>query len=359
MFLKHYIIVHHQILEFRIYGEIMRIIIFSKKHIFFIIFTFAITFLFGEFIHNHSFTGDISTEQHISLDYKPKLQYSYIINDYKLFDLVGIFDFQLLSDFENIEYEHELYRAWIRYCTAQTETRIGRQKINFGPAKILRNLRWFDTINHLDPRGESEGVSALLSRYYFLNNSNIWVWGIFGSNELKGNETIAGQENTLEPGFRIQIPFKNSELAFSYHNRKRADNLYENRLGLDIFCDYYLGMWSELSTTITADSIDYLLTFGTDYTFPILSGLHLLAENNTDWQADEVINISAVMIDLPIGLLDSISLTGLYNYQENISRFALAWQRSYDRFSFNLSTLISDSNNESERDVKLILAYDF
>jgi len=50
---------------------------------------------------------------------------------------------------------HDLrfYRVQLRYATAQSETRIGLQKIDFGPARLLRPLRWFDQI---DPNDRSK-----------------------------------------------------------------------------------------------------------------------------------------------------------------------------------------------------------
>ncbi|MEE9166115.1 MAG: hypothetical protein V3U24_01420, partial [Candidatus Neomarinimicrobiota bacterium] len=38
------------------------------------------------------------------------------------------------------------YRLWLRYSTRRFESRLGLQKINFGPAKLLRSLMWFDRL---------------------------------------------------------------------------------------------------------------------------------------------------------------------------------------------------------------------
>ena len=67
------------------------------------------------------------------------------------------------SDHKN--YDAELYRALVRYATAQTETRIGLQKINFGPAQVLRSLMWFDRMDPTDPVQFTEGVYAALFKY--------------------------------------------------------------------------------------------------------------------------------------------------------------------------------------------------
>ena len=43
------------------------------------------------------------------------------------------------------------YRLKLRFATNQTETQIGLQKLNFGPAQLLRSLQWFDQVDPRDP----------------------------------------------------------------------------------------------------------------------------------------------------------------------------------------------------------------
>jgi hypothetical protein len=81
-----------------------------------------------------------------------------------------------------------LYRGWLRSFNDHGEVRAGLQKIDFGPAKLLRTLMWFDTIDPLDPLQLTEGVYGILGRCYFKNNANIWAWGLAGKNNLKGLE---------------------------------------------------------------------------------------------------------------------------------------------------------------------------
>ena len=70
------------------------------------------------------------------------------------------------------------YRAWMKFSGEQFEVRGGLQKINFGSASMLRPLMWFDQIDPRDPLQLTDGVWGILGRYYFLNNANIWVWGL-------------------------------------------------------------------------------------------------------------------------------------------------------------------------------------
>ncbi len=95
------------------------------------------------------------------------------------------------------ESEFDYYRYWLRYSTNQLELRLGNQKINFGTAKLLRSLMWFDRIDPRDPVKLTRGVKSLLLRYYFLNNANIWIWGLYDNSTLKGLEFIPTKKKRI------------------------------------------------------------------------------------------------------------------------------------------------------------------
>jgi len=266
---------------------------------------------------------------------------------------------------KNVESDFELdaYRFWLRSYAEQSEFRIGLQKINFGPARYLRSLQWFDKIDPLDPRQQTEGVWSMLMRYYGLDNSNYWFWAIYNESKLKGMELVETCNETLEMGGRIQISVLGGDLGFSYHNRgvknqafnERETELFEEsqerRFGFDSSWDIGIGLWQETSISIY-DGVDDLplyaefYTLGTDYTFDIGNGLHLLAEHQYIRTEDKLMEvaeeertISLLTADYPIGLYDSIM--GLVSYdqeQENIYYY-ISYNRVYDYHSlyFNLS----------------------
>src|SRR5690606_13236953 len=133
------------------------------------------------------------------------------------------------------------YRLWGRYSTNQFETRIGLHKINFGSAMMLRPLMWFDQVDPRDPLQLTNGVWAILSRYYFLNNTNIWFWAVHGSDKPRTWEISPSNADLPELGGRVQTPIKFGEAALSYHFRM-ADTRHlgtqdsevpENRLAFD------------------------------------------------------------------------------------------------------------------------------
>jgi hypothetical protein len=262
----------------------------------------------------------------------------------------------------------KLYRLWARYATSQLEMRIGLQKINFGPAKILRSLMWFDRVDVRDPLELTEGVYALLGRYYFLNNANIWVWGLYGNDELKGLETFKTDEDRLEFGGRFQHPVPRGEIAFSFHRRYLDSEDWkrkmapkpelaggsENRYGLDGNWDIGVGLWFEaVAGKINGkeDLWQEFLTVGTDYTFAVGPGIHTLLEHFIESAGPEVFNqenvnrFSALSVDFSVTLLDSVNAIWYYDWKKERIYTFVDWQRTYDKWMINFSLF---SNREDE-----------
>ena len=270
----------------------------------------------------------------------------------------GILDDETESDFEL-----DVYRFWLRSSAEQSEFRIGLQKINFGTARYLRSLQWFDRIDPLDVRQQTEGVLSMLMRYYSLDNSNYWFWVIYNESKLKGTELVETRDETLEMGGRIQLPMLGGDLGFSYHNRgvKNAGTIakepelfeesQEKRFGFDGSWDIGIGLWQETSISIY-DGVDELplyaefYTLGGDYTFVWGNGLHLLAEHQYIRSEDRLMsraaedrNISLLTADYPLGLYDSILGLISYDHQQENMYYYLSYTRVYDYLSmyFNLS----------------------
>ena len=76
---------------------------------------------------------------------------------------------------------------------------------------LLRPLMWFDRIDPNDPLQLTEGVYGLLLKYTFLNNANIWLWGLYGNDDPKGWEAVPTQRKSAEYGGRLQAPFLSGE----------------------------------------------------------------------------------------------------------------------------------------------------
>ncbi|NIO18684.1 hypothetical protein GTN42_04480 [bacterium] len=317
----------------------------------------------------------INQGRQFGIRYIPEMRVSHPLAEGKDIDgeislnLFGWAPFDSVKDFVD-NAQLKLYRLWARYATSHLEVRLGLQKINFGPAKILRSLMWFDQVDVRDPLQLTAGVYGLLGRYYFLNNANIWVWGLYGNNELKGLETFKTDEHRLEFGGRFQHPLPSGEIAFTFHRRYLDSEDWkrkmshkpelakgsENRFGLDGNWDIGVGLWFEavagnININRKEDLWQEFLTVGTDYTFAIGPGIHALFEHFIEssgaelFKQEDVNRFSALSVDFSVTLLDSVNAIWYYDWKEERIYTFVDWQRAYDKWMINLSVF---SNREEE-----------
>lgn len=309
---------------------------------------------------NLNFQDEVSSQ--LGIRYIPELAVSWKINDtWKLDADLSVNSYGVgtlyRKDF-NTDADLSPYRMWVRISSDQFFLRAGLQKINFGSGSILRPLMWFDQIDPRDPLQLTDGVYGLLARYYFLNNANIWLWGLYGNKNTRGWDFLPTAENSPEFGGRIQVPAGPGEIALSYHHRKIGEDSIFNpasmaylnypgfdqeRIGLDGKWDIGIGVWFENSVKYNNDFIvsgqkwTNQLSLGADYTFGIGNGLnvtleHLLWLTGEDlFKEPEERNYTALSSNYPIGLLDQITAIVYYSWRdENWYRF-LNWSRQYDR----------------------------
>ena len=115
--------------------------------------------------------SSLSIESDITQTYSVDTELSLNAYWYSLMDL---------PDHAVTDSEIDPYRLWLRLSSSRFELRAGLQKISFGSATLIRPLMWFDRIDPRDPLQLTDGVYGLLARYYFLNNANLWIWGLYG-----------------------------------------------------------------------------------------------------------------------------------------------------------------------------------
>jgi hypothetical protein len=254
------------------------------------------------------------------------------------------------------EAEADLYRLKLRFATAQSETRLGLQKINFGPARLLRPLQWFDNLDPRDPLGLTDGVWALRFRYVTLSNASLWLWGLVGNEDPKGSELLATAEDRVELGGRLQLLLPRGEGAVSFHRRtveipvpmSALDRFTENRLAVDGRWDVTIGLW--LEAVLQEQRYDPLehpwtkrIALGADYTLGVGNGLHLLAEHmatalSGDAQGwDEDVHISAFSLNYPFGLSDHVRAIGYLDWENERYYQHLAWGRTWDDWLLDVS----------------------
>jgi hypothetical protein len=256
------------------------------------------------------------------------------------------------------------YRAWVRYSASQFEVRGGLQKINFGSATMLRPLMWFDQMDPRDPLQLTDGVWGILGRYYFLNNANIWLWGLIGNNNPKGFELVGTYKNQPEFGGRIQHPIPLGEAGLSFHHRVWGYSEFpytnplkvsENRFGLDAKIDWVCGLWAEASWLKNNRDLGILnnqtlINLGTDYTFGIGNGVLAIYEHlfisfdEKPFQFDNFTQLSLFSISYPIGMFDNISAIAYYSWDIQSVFTFLNWQRQYNRISIHLMAFWNPEN---------------
>lgn len=309
-----------------------------------------------------TYRDNVSDNYLLGMRYMPEATVSHSVSDNNTLDLTASANanFEVSTDSLVIDddvSDIEFYRLWMRWSKKQFEVRGGLQKINFGPARILRSLMWFDRVDPRDPFSITDGVKGLLVRYYFLDNSNLWLWGLYGNDDIKGLETTETDKDSPELGGRYQFPLTRGEMAFSFHHRKTERRMWpdytgtkiigaqEERIALDAFRDIGVGLWFEaVAGRIRIDNQSSLwsemLTVGGDYTFA--GGIHLLAEHflmaeGPHWdETDSIKSVTAVSLDYAINIMDRINMIAAYDWTDNKGQNFVGWQRTYDDWRIDI-----------------------
>ena len=295
-------------------------------------------------------------ENNTGLRYIPELTIEQPISDDSFIDAEISLNGYMTTSSNNGEedYDVELYRAKLRYATTQTETIVGLQKINFGPARLLRPLGWFDRLDPTDPLQLTDGVYALRFKYVALNNANFWLWVPYGNEDPKGYEVLPTASGNPELGGRLQYPIPQGDLAVTIHSRSvdgsesSVSDYNENRIALDGRWDIGIGLWFESvfqhqETTVFTYDWTKMITIGMDYTLGLGNGVYVLLEHMTavssdkpfGWDAGE--QISAFSLHYTFETVDSLKAIGYYSWGQKAYSQYLSWERTYDYLAFNLS----------------------
>lgn len=285
--------------------------------------------------------------------YIPELSISHGSDSTTLFDLeasMNISGSVATLPFDSFSGNTDLnpYRMWLRVSGSRYEVRAGLQKIDFGSATMLRPLQWFNEIDPRDPLQLTNGVYGILSRYYFKNNANIWIWGLYGNDKTRGFDQLTTSEHSPEFGGRLQMPSKRGEWAVSYHHRNATapllDKIPEDRIGLDAKWDLTVGLWFEASHTskwkdVGPLSQQSLLNAGMDYTFGLGNGLTIMVENlvlayhTNDFDNGQWANVSALTASYPLGFFDNITAISYMNWSSYETAIFMNYQHQFKRLT--------------------------
>ncbi len=327
------------------------------------------------------YKGQLSTWGHVNTNnpypfylggrYIPQTNFEMNLKNNRLIDFeasvniygqAGIHFFDSASTTTNLD----LYRIWGRYSTEHFEFRLGMQKINFGTASMMRALRWFDQVDPRDPLGLTDGVWAALGRYYFLDNTNIWIWALYGNNNTKGMEAIKTKQDTPELGGRIQFPVPKGEAGLSYHHRNvdsrgfmdeipEFEKINETRVGIDAKWDVTIGLWLEAAWMTKNKNIGIftnqeILTLGSDYTFGIGNGLNLTLEHmllSYDENAfgfENNYHFTGLSLSYPLGMFDNIQGIFYYDWENNSSCNFINWFRQFNKTTLYVMAYLNPKN---------------
>lgn len=213
----------------------------------------------------------------------------------------------------------DFYRLIVRYDSPRTQFRIGLQKINFGPARMLRVLQWFDQVDVRDPLALSPGVWAGLGRRYFENGGNLRLWIMADApNPWRSSFSNSSQDWPWDMGGRLELPIPRGTVGMTIHqlDLTEVSGITESRAAADIRLDAVLGLWSEAMIArvqLPAAQRDmFTIMAGLDYTLGIGNGLYVALEalgsfggsfdGSLPWEVRSV----AMMSNYTLGLSDAL-----------------------------------------------------
>ncbi len=274
------------------------------------------------------------------------------------------------------ELHFDLYRAWAAASWQNTELKAGLQHIRIGVAQIYRPLQWFDELVPGAFLQDTKGVMAINLSHFF-PAPELRLWALPGSDGSLAGSLQTNRTDNWEYGGRLAFSSFLGETGLNFDRRETAGQTQEiaicreYKFGWDQRVDGFMGGWLEAefavktNETVVPGSTEGSseqkysgnATLGGDYTFGLGNGLYALAEVNLLWP-DPNANLAcdrissqpadwraALMLNYPLGLLDSLVLLGTYNDgSEGRLNSSLSWRRTYDRLSWDL-TLGYDSLN--------------
>ena len=238
-------------------------------------------------IHASSLSGPFD-ESPTTIRYIPQLRLDYQSSaSTRLgFDAaVDVYNYSLGDSL--VKMDGELYRFTFRYDTPRTQVRVGLQKINFGPARMLRVLQWFDQLDPRDPLALSRGVWAAMGRYYFESGANVRLWTMADAPDPGRDTYTPNNDMPIDIGGRLEYPIPAGTLGITLHSMGVAgsDVIQEERAAFDLRVDAIVGLWTEVmyshsDNLILQDMVSSMI--GIDYTFALGNGLYTALESNTN-----------------------------------------------------------------------------
>ncbi len=207
-------------------------------------------------------------------------------------------------------------------------------------------------------------------RWYFIENANLWLWGLYGNNEIKGWEVFPSFKDRVEFGGRIQYPVYSGEIAFSFNSRDVDLSILstpnfplpetegsEIKYALDTRWDIEIGFWTELvlvdrDSEILPNRWIRFINIGADYTLNIGNGVGLIyeyfeiGEPDTPLGSSNPVQIHAFSASYILGIADELKSILYYDRsQDDFYRF-ISWTRTLDNWQFAVNGFWNPTQNE-------------
>ncbi len=261
------------------------------------------------------------------------------------------------------EYDAEIFRGWLRWEKENIKVRAGRQQILFGSGSLFRPLGFFDTriISGVIPL--TRGVDGARATYFPGPTSLVEGWAVPAKTGERAIWGLRGERQLglLEVGGVVQ-----------YHPKTKLGFLNSSQLelfqfGYHIKGEKVVGFWNESRIDVEQDKPGKPLRFdsvvGTDYTFDVGQGLHVLFEyfvraqepgfTLEDIKRERTQHFLGMQLDQPVGIDIVWRFFGFYDLRDR--SFQLAPQIEYnliDQVYLYLTARIGGSingNNQTGR----------
>ncbi len=237
------------------------------------------------------------------------------------------------------DWDVDFFRAWTRLSSGSGdfELRAGRQQILFGAGALFRPLGFYDNrvISSVFPL--TVGVDSFRLTWHSSETTTLQSWLVPAKSETR--MIVGGRWEGLIGELETGVAFQYkpvSDLRFLSDFNKEL-----TQFGYHIKGEYEVGFWNETRFDAESDSGETQFrlnsVFGTDYTFDVGQGLHVLFEyfissaekgfSVVDPKGDQTIHQFGLQMDQPIGIATVWRMFAFYDALDG--SFQLAPQVEY------------------------------
>jgi len=237
------------------------------------------------------------------------------------------------------DWDVDFFRAWTRLSSSSEdlELRAGRQQILFGAGALFRPLGFYDNrvISSVFPL--TVGVDSFRLTWHSTETSTLQSWLVPAKSESR--MIVGGRWEGLVGELETGIAFQYKPVS-DLRDLANFDKEL-TQFGYHIKGEYEVGFWNETLFDLESDSGETFVrtdsVFGTDYTFDVGQGLHVLLEyfissteegfSVVDPKGDRTIHQFGLQMDQPLGIATVWRMFAFYDVEDG--SFQLAPQVEY------------------------------